>query len=64
MTSDVILQMSSTSVSNALVTTGDGSGLDAGVYTLTFSVASSFTLTFYPIVNFTISVVEGKFLFC
>ena len=50
------------SVSNALVTTGDGSGLDFGVNILTLSVASSVHMVFYPIVNFTISIVEGKFL--
>ena len=57
-TSDTVV-----SVPNALVTTSDESGLDFGVYILTLSVASSVHMVFYPIVNFTVNIDQGEFLF-
>ena len=50
------------SVPNALVTSGDASGLYiGGVYTLTLSVSGTLNLMMVnPIVNFNVSIVEGK----
>ena len=61
-TTDVIVPLAypAASVSNALVTSGDASGLDIGVYTLTLSVSGALNPIVHPIVNFNVSIVEGK----
>ena len=61
-TTDVFVPLAypAASVSNALITSGDGSGLGTGVYILTLEVTPLLHLAAYPIVNFNISIVEGN----